>query len=753
MKQNVHLCTRNKSVFYSKKCLYGLCFISFIFLNNFSYSQTTYTWNVAGSGSYTTAANWTPARNAPATSDILVFNNGVADNVTNLPTETVGQIIINSSTNVTLQGTVATNVTYTVSGGTGDDLYIGTGSTLMFTSGFPSDHLDVRLLTGATGNILGNLYFSATTGTIDAADASALDFKSGSKLSLTSTYTGSIFTTSGTSNIAIFESGSLFVQQNGSDPFGLAEPAAKLVFMPGSTYSITLSANPTFSGRSFGNLTINQLDCAPCNYTGPSPLTIDGDLNITNETVNFNLIGGINIKGNVSIDPSSFLGFNLPSAGQVSFNGTTHQTISDVAPFSANSKITFNNNADVYVNNVNGITIGSTAIDPTVTINRSLTFTSGIVSLSGSTILGFSAGASTASASNISFVDGPVLKTGNVSFSFPIGKTTSGPSGSIYGYAPLTIINFTGGTATDQYQAEYKRGSALTLGPVTPALGLDHVSLCDYWTLSRVTGSSTVDITLAWDDPINNCVTTSPYVNYLPSLTVARNSAGAWNAYGVAGVTTGTITTGTVTWSGVQSTSFGAFAIGSIDFNNPLSLTLNYLNGTKQSNGNYLYWKVTCTNNPTATMTLERSMDGSSFTAITSITADALRCQQPFDYTDLHPLAGTNYYRLKMTDANNKVTYSAAIAIINKDAGFELVNMIPSVVQSSAVLNVAAAQKTKMTVVITDIAGRRVEKLDVNLVAGSNRVKLNLAGLAAGSYQITGYTAEGDVRTLRFVKQ
>ncbi len=152
-------------------------------------------------------------------------------------------------------------------------------------------------------------------------------------------------------------------------------------------------------------------------------------------------------------------------------------------------------------------------------------------------------------------------------------------------------------------------------------------------------------------------------------------------------------------------------------------------------------------------MSVQRSTDGRNYNSITTVFADALRCQQPFDYTDNNAPAGLNYYRLKMVDANGKITYSAPIAILNKETGFDIVGLSPTLVNTKAELNVTAAQKTTMTVVITDIAGKQVEKIAYNLIAGSNKFTVNAAGLSAGTYQITGYTADGKSRTIRFVKQ
>ena len=125
-----------------------------------------------------------------------------------------------------------------------------------------------------------------------------------------------------------------------------------------------------------------------------------------------------------------------------------------------------------------------------------------------------------------------------------------------------------------------------------------------------------------------------------------------WTLDGTHVTTTGSNALHTLSRTGMAG--FSEFAISGI-LNVSLPINLNYLNGFKQNGVHNLVWKVTCTNNPSVTMSLERSADNRTFTGITTITADALRCEQPFSFTDNSPLKGTNYYRLKMTDANGKI--------------------------------------------------------------------------------------------------
>ncbi len=182
----------------------------------------------------------------------------------------------------------------------------------------------------------------------------------------------------------------------------------------------------------------------------------------------------------------------------------------------------------------------------------------------------------------------------------------------------------------------------------------------------------------------------------------------------------------------------------------PLPIIINYLNGHKQGNNHLLDWKVTCTSSPHVTMTLERSSDARNFTGLYTITADAARCAQPFDYTD----AGVNYYRLKMTDVDGKVSYSSIVSLINATKGIDVMNIAPNpVVNGNFNLKISSAEKMQVEILITDMQGRVLQKRSVNMIAGFNEIPMNVSNLLAGTYQLFGNTTDGRTKVLRFVIQ
>jgi hypothetical protein len=204
----------------------------------------------------------------------------------------------------------------------------------------------------------------------------------------------------------------------------------------------------------------------------------------------------------------------------------------------------------------------------------------------------------------------------------------------------------------------------------------------------------------------------------------------------------------------INVAGFSGFYLHTNNFNAPLPIIVNYLTGRRQGSNHLLNWKVTCATSPRAIMTLERSADSRNYTGINTITADAARCQQPFDYTDANPLNGMNYYRLKIVDADGKVTYSTTVALLNAVKGFDIISIAPNpVVADNFKLNLASAVSGKMEIIIFDMQGRLVNRQSISLIAGFNSLPVNVANLAAGTYTIKGSMTDDQSKVIRFVKQ
>lgn len=186
----------------------------------------------------------------------------------------------------------------------------------------------------------------------------------------------------------------------------------------------------------------------------------------------------------------------------------------------------------------------------------------------------------------------------------------------------------------------------------------------------------------------------------------------------------------------------------------PLPITLNYFTGSRQANKHLLSWKANCNANPSATFVLERSADAIHFSNIYSITVSALQCSQPFNYTDDDPLAGVNYYRLKMISADGKVDYSNTIALTSNIKGFDIFSISPNpVTNGNFNLELFSSNATPVTIKIMDMQGRVVDMQQRSVTTGVNSIYFNVDKLAAGSYTISASQQGNRSRVLKFVKE
>lgn len=189
------------------------------FIGVAGWGQTTYTWSGSSGGSWTTASNWTPNRTTPATDDILEFSTGTTLSIIDVPTQTIGKLIV-STTNTAISLRSSSAVTLTISGGS-NALSVNANTTLNFSSIVNANAITINVATGSTGTISGNIAFSAsapatsTAHRLTAADVSGLTFNSGAIFTSQSSQSGSPFGTAGSSNTVIFASGSVFQYRGG----------------------------------------------------------------------------------------------------------------------------------------------------------------------------------------------------------------------------------------------------------------------------------------------------------------------------------------------------------------------------------------------------------------------------------------------------------------------------------------------------------------------------------------------------------
>jgi hypothetical protein len=166
----------------------------------------------------------------------------------------------------------------------------------------------------------------------------------------------------------------------------------------------------------------------------------------------------------------------------------------------------------------------------------------------------------------------------------------------------------------------------------------------------------------------------------------------------------------------------------------PLPLTLLQFTGVPQGKTVVLQWKTTDESN-TSEYIVERGSNGTVFNAMGTVPAKDQAGENDYGFTDGQPLAGNNFYRLRMADIDGSYKYSSIVAIQQSTlAGAYFVYPNPVRGMTSVLFNAAAAGKYSMQVI--DPLGRPLQALNGVSVAGANKVDIDMGGYAAGIYTI-----------------
>ena len=486
-----------------------------------------------------------------------------------------------------------------------------------------------------------------------------------------------------------------------------------------------------YSPSAFQNLTVLSGQ-----FTGTTRMHVERDLLVSGTGILTS--PGTILMSTGTFDPVavSLAESASPNAQSISGNGTIRNLAS--APTANLTGLTINNSNPAGVTLGRAITVSGT---PTIT---ALTLTAGNLTTTAANLLTIGVSATTRGIIDRTggMVVGPLAKW----FGTVTGSTTF-PLGNGVSYKPATI-NFTtaptaGGIITGRFS-----GTAPVFGNASPlnegALVVNYASTQGSWFLDAgaVTGG-TYTATITGNG-------STDVIDYTKTVLIKRPSAGGdWVLNGTHVTTTGSNTAPVL--SRTAMSGFSEFAIGG-ELLVALPINIEYFKGAKQPSANLLDWKVNSTSG-SVTIVLERSADGRTFTGIHTETANAVRTLQPFSHTDAQPLQGVNYYRLKVTEASGKVTYSQIVLLLGNGRTFELTGLQPNPVLNKAMLNITSATAEKMEIRITDVVGKTISTQYISVIAGTNKIPMNFIKLAAGTYQVTGKTTDGEIKTIRFVKQ
>ncbi len=245
-------------------------------------------------------------------------------------------------------------------------------------------------------------------------------------------------------------------------------------------------------------------------------ITLSDDLLLT---LNLGILSGSTLNSNnknisVGSNWNNTGGTFTSGTGSVTFTGSGNKSIIRTVSGAANTE-TFTH---LVFNRESGkVTLGSV-----VQVNNSMTLTKGKIVAATGKHLSFADNATCTGGGVGAYVCGPVRKTGNDAFVFPLGDTLL-PDSS--GWHPLAM---SAPSATgDVFEGIY-RAVAQTYGTAM-ADNLESVSSSEYWTLNRISGTSAVTATIGWNRNSANVI------NY-DDLRVGQWNGSNWIDLGAANI-------------------------------------------------------------------------------------------------------------------------------------------------------------------------------------------------------------------------
>jgi hypothetical protein len=284
--------------------------------------------------------------------------------------------------------------------------------------------------------------------------------------------------------------------------------------------SISDSANVTFNGPAIG--LVNSTDSIV--HIHPSVFTIRNTNTITNAGVWFEHNSLVTFDGNTTIAGGGEYRFNdvligsnkflsqvapaIKVCGNITNNGILNTGIGSVKLDGAVLQSVSGLNAITFYNlDVDNSSAGI-LLNQSVIVNHRMEFNRGLIATDVQNLVIIADNAIVSNFSDSSFVSGPMLKRGNDSFVFPVGKADK--------LAEIGISAALDGNAA--FLAEYFGFGFFDTSMNPP---LSNVSSREYWNLQQTTGSDSIIITLVWDD--------STSIQSCDDLTIATWNGSAWN--------------------------------------------------------------------------------------------------------------------------------------------------------------------------------------------------------------------------------
>lgn len=511
--------------------------------------------------------------------------------------------------------------------------------------------------------------------------------------------------------------------------------------LPGIPYNVEILDNGT-------DLTLN------------SARALKNNLTITNGTFTINIGAGseFSLGGNWSRSGVSSA-FNNNAGARVVFRGTSPQTITSTATGNTETFREFEISNSGGVGNNTLTLAGSTRL----LVTDSIIFTQGIITTGTNRVETNASTVYVAGAGNTnytqSWINGNLrrnINASNTTIEFPVGLATRG------NLAVLTNNNLTGISFFDADFHPVAGGNNAELSawetsiPGNP-FHTQYTSMNSggFWSIepNAQPTSGTYDLRLYFNGMLGGMVDnqfgilkrnngSATYADFKPFPGTSINASNG---------TGRTIAGGFALRMGY--TSFSEFGIGLSGV--PLPVQLTTFSGYNEGSVNKLNWNTSSELN-SMEFQIERSADGINFQQIGTEAAAGFSTQPlNYNFTDVSPLNGVNYYRLKMVDMDYTYTYSNIIAInpIGMTLGNDII-LFPNPSTDNVFANITTVDRREINIVVIDISGRLIMTNRVQLSEGNHIIPIGTSALAGGNYIIEFRDQQNNlINSKKFIKK
>jgi hypothetical protein len=144
---------------------------------------------------------------------------------------------------------------------------------------------------------------------------------------------------------------------------------------------------------------------------------------------------------------------------------------------------------------------------------------------------------------------------------------------------------------------------------------------------------------------------------------------------------------------------------------------------------------------------IERAEKGTDFTQIGEVDGKGTTSDiQSYSFTDLNPIQGLNFYRLKQVDIDGHFTFTPVVSVMIQNKSY--FNIFPNPVHDMLTISIGDVVSEKGEFRVIDLNGKIC--ISANAVE-SNIQQVNISTLAAGTYTLQ-YITEKNVRSVKFIK-